>query len=59
MKKLNIYTKEGFKSHDFEKTNTFIRSLFDPKRTVRYPETTKRRVIPKMLTHPIKESPHF
>jgi hypothetical protein len=59
MKTLNIYTKERFKGHDFEKTNTLIRSLFDPKRTVRYTETPRKRIIPKMLTHPIKESPHI
>ena len=53
------YTDKGLKAHNFEKTNNFINSLLDARNTVRHTGTSRRRVIPKMLTHPIKEAPHL
>lgn len=59
MNETKEHIKQGLAAHDFEKTNAIIGYLFDPKNTIRYREVPRQRIIPKMVTHPIKEAPHF
>ncbi len=59
MNSVGTIRRKKLQLKSFEQTNTFIKSLYDADKTVRYKEITRRRAVPAMLTFPHKESTHI